>query len=109
VTREEAASATDYIEPGYYVTKLVRGGPEVPCRIIETDGWWLLLVCGTATTGAAIENPFTDRLMCWVARSDQISEDRYDEMLKAAAAAKPGEPLADPTSRVDWRRAPPLY
>lgn len=109
MTREEAAAATDFIRPGYYSTKLVKGGPEVPCRIVEVGGLWVLMICGAPTTEAAVENPFTDRQMTWVARGREIDADTYDAMLTAAAEAKPGEPLADPLSPVDWRSSPSVY
>lgn len=96
-------------EPGYYSTRLVRGGPEVACRIICADGWWLCLVNGLPTSERAEREPFKVPRLEWIATSRPISEVSYDEMLKAAAAAKPGEPLADPLKPIRWRDAPPPY
>lgn len=107
MTREEAAQGSDGIRPGYYTAKLVRGGPSVALRIIEVEGLWVLLLNGLPTSDVAIENPFKLPQLRWPAH--EIDIETYDRLLDAAAAAKPGEPLADPTSRVDWRRAPPLY
>ncbi len=109
MTREEAAQGTDGIRPGHYVVRLVRGGPLVGCRIIETDGWWLLLLNGQATSDAAAENPWDLPRMRHIWPAHSIPEDGYDALLAAAASAQPGEPLAQPTERVDWRRAPSLY
>jgi hypothetical protein len=107
VTREEAARGTDGIRPGYYVTRLVRGGPMVPFRIVEDAGKWVLLIRGEITEQGAIDNPFQFRGLRWPA--SEISGAEYEAMLKAAAEAKPGEPLADPTQPISWRNSPPLY
>lgn len=96
-------------DAGFYATKLVKGGPEVACRIICSEGWWLCLVNGLPTSETAEREPFRVPRMERIASSRPISENAYEALLDAAAAAKPGEPLADPTAAVDWRRAPPLY
>jgi hypothetical protein len=107
MTREEAAKGVDGIRPGYFVTRLVRGGPLVPFRIVEAGGMWVLILAGEPTSAEAIDNPFKLPRLHWPAH--EIAEAQYDAMLSAAAAAKPGEPLADPTVAVSWRNSPPLY
>ena len=96
-------------DPGYYATKLVRGGPEVACRIICADGWWVCFVNGAPTSETAEREPFRVPRMEWIATSRPISEVEYEAILTAAAAAQPGEPLASPDRPVNWRDAPSLY
>ena len=109
MTREEAAQGADGIRPGFYQTRLVRAGPLVGCRIVESEGLWACLVGGTLTCADARLIPWDVPRLLWVAYSHPISEAEYDAMLSAAAAAQPGEPLAKPTEPVDWRQAPSLY
>ena len=95
--------------PGYYACRLVRGGPEVACRIIEADGLWVCLIAMEPTHAEAQTNPWKCPQMERVAFSRRIDGAEYDALLGAAAAARPGEPLADPRVAVDFRRSPSLY
>jgi len=99
----------DVPEPGWYATKLIKGGPEVACRIVCAQGLWVVIIGGEATSAIAFENPFDCPRMEWVMMSRRITQTEYFALLDAAAAARPGEPLADPTQPVSWRRAPSLY
>lgn len=99
----------DEPSPGHYACRLVRGGPEVACRIIETAGLWVLLIAMEPTHPEAQRDPWKCPRMDWVAFSRRISTEEYDRLLDAAAAAKPGDPLADPLKPIRWRDAPPPY
>lgn len=103
------APSTDQREPGFYRSRLVRGGPWVPHRIMEADGYWLLLRNGVPTSAAAMSSyhdvPGMERMI--YARA--ITEGEYAALLAAAASAADGHPLADPSAPVDLRRAPSLY
>lgn len=99
----------DVPEVGWYATRLVKGGPEVACRIIQAGSLWVVLVGGLPTQEEAETEPWKLRMAERVAFSRRIDEATYDAMLTAAAEAKPGEPLATPDKAVDWRSAPSLY
>ena len=95
--------------PGYYRTRLVRGGVDVGCRIVESDGLWVLLINGAATCPAAQRDPWKVPKMHRIADSWTITEAEYDALMHAASTARPGEPAADPSVPVNWRDAPSLY
>ena len=95
--------------PGFYATRLVKGGPEVGCRIVFDAGLWVALVNGVPTHPSAQAAPWRIPWMERCAFSRRIGEAEYDTLLHAAATARPGEPAADPLKPVRWRDAPSLY
>lgn len=96
--------------PGYYALKLVRGGPDVACRIVEVQNLWVVMIGGVPTHSEAQEDwrrcPKIEAVAFYGRR---ITPDQYDALLTAAAEAKPGEPLASPTEPISWRNSPSLY
>ena len=95
--------------PGFYATRLVKGGPEVACRVVFDQGLWVVLVGGLSTSASAFTDPWRIPWAERVAFSRRITEAEYDVLLDAAATAQPGEPAADPLKAVSWRDAPSLY
>ena len=95
--------------PGFYATKLVKGGPEVGCRIVFDAGLWVVLVSGVPTSESAKAEPWRIPWMERCAFSRRISENEYETLIHAAATARPGEPAASPLQPVRWRDAPSLY
>jgi DNA polymerase-1 len=84
--------------PGYYYTRLVRGGPKVPVQIWE-DGGAILCRLGDRDADAAKLWPF----LRW------IEEAEYRHMLDTArwaTAHAPNEPEANPDRPVDLNQAP---
>lgn len=96
--------------PGHYALKLVRGGPDVACRIVELQGLWCVLVAGVPTHAEAQEDwRLCPRIEAVAFYGRRITEAAYDALMNAAAEAKPGEPMADPMKPVRWRDAPSPY
>ena len=100
---------SDTPQLGYYRSRLVKGGPWVPARIMQTDGLWMVLMGGEPTQAAAAADPWTVRRMEWVAFSPAITEAEYLELLTAYRAATGDHPFADATAPVDWRQGKPIY
>ena len=105
----DQARRPDVPLPGYYATRLVKGGPEVGCRIVFDEGLWVVLISGAPTSLRALDEPWRIPWMERCAFSRRISETEYDTLLHAATTARPGEPAADPLKAVSWRDAPSLY
>lgn len=87
--------SADTPSPGFYRCSIVPRGPKVPCRIIEQDGWWLVIRNGEATS-AAMREPWKVPGMEWTNMSEQIAEETYYALL-----ANP--PALDPSKPVDFR------
>jgi hypothetical protein len=107
-------SATDptdieTVETGFFRHKERKGAPWQPLRIMRESGAWVALLCGEVVPGSgarlAKEVPF----LLWRSPFYRISEQEYDALLRAYAAAPPGHPLRTPGDKVDLRAAPPLY
>ncbi len=106
--RNQPARRSDIPTPGYYKARLVRKGPYVACRIIETEDGWLLFI-GGEPTGPMQRDPWRVFRMEAVAMYGQfIDRPEYDRMLAEAAAAPAGHPLRNPMVPVDLRASDPL-
>lgn len=106
----DQARRPDVPTPGLYAARLVRGGPEVACRIVLSEGHYVLLVLGHPTHPEANTDPWKIPMMQSVAMYGRlIDEDEYQALWTAIQNAQPGEPLASPTEPVDFRRSPSLY
>lgn len=106
--RTQPARRSDVPTPGYYRARLVRKGPFVACRIVETEDGWMLFVAGQPT-GPMNRNPWLVARMEAVAMYGRfIDEAEYARMIQDAAAAPPGHPLRNPLAPVDLRAGDPL-
>ena len=85
--RNQPVRRSDIPTPGYYRARLVRKGPFVACRILETEDGWLLFIAGEPT-GPMQRDPWRVLRMEAVAMYGQfIDRAEYDRMLAEAAAA----------------------
>lgn len=115
VSREMAREYAQ-IEPGYWLIRLVKGGPRVAARI-----WWVETVVdpdfpenrmdGTRSPffAAEIDGAPADLITVWMGRLQSISEQEYRFRVADSAWArqhKPDEPIANPRRRIDLMTAP---
>lgn len=100
--RDQAPRAPDLPKPGWYRTRLAKGGPWVPARIMEFGTLWLVLLDGEPTQAAANPDPWKVHRMEWVNFSTEISEVEYDRLLATRRALPADSPLRDPMKPVDW-------
>lgn len=95
--------------PGHYRMRLVKGGPWVPARIMEHDGFWMVMIDGSATAKAASRDPWKVPQMERVAFSNAITEAEYASLTEQRAALPEDHPLKDATKPIDMRAAGSLY
>ena len=94
--------------PGFFMTRLIRGGPWVPVRVMLDQGAWAIFVSGEIQPGSGTADPWD----CPFYRRGPfapITKEQYHDLLREYEAAGRGHPLRQPTERVDLRSAPPLY
>lgn len=103
------ARRVDIPTVGWYSVRLVKHGPQVPARILNYGDAWMVLLRGNPT-GPANADPWRVEGMERVAQYGRlISENEYHDMLERDDAARPGEPLHDPTTPVDLRKSRSLF
>lgn len=95
--------------PGYYRMRWVNRAPWVPARIMEQDGYWLVLIDGERTSEVAGREPWRVPMMERVAFSNAIDQAEYEALLAQRRALPEGHPLKDARKPVDWRSAPSAY
>lgn len=117
-------------EPGYYATRLVKGGPRVAVRIwfgsAIIDGeeqdrapGWYCEIDGATTwserdkdTGYECSVPFDAGRVWPFCAKDRIDEGEYRYLLAMATHAKEHEtdhPAATPRERIDVRQMAPIF
>ena len=85
-------------EPGYYKTRIVSGGPWVPCRVFEQDG-----VLGAERDGKTVEMA-GNVPQGWPWHPSNKSEFDYLTATRAwTEIHDPADPMANPTKRIDIR------
>lgn len=93
--------------PGFYLLRLVPGGPEVPaCLCFEADA------TGAKVMVAYILNKPVSIAEVWHRRSRVIDQDDYRlAMAKYDYETRwlPGSPLANPERKVDLSRQPAIF
>lgn len=112
----------DQIAPGYFSTRLVRGGPPVAAEIRVADGIITVLVNGEPTGTLAcdqLESTIIDAVsegeafrhpvlsVAWFGKP--IDEAEYRHLLRDArwaSANNPKHPMANPDKRVDMGKLP---
>jgi hypothetical protein len=113
-------------EAGFYATRLVSHGPEVPVELILTDGHWVVslngvpqgeaypdkdvsdLVALSMVLGEMFTHPFV-RVLTFARR---ITEDEYNKMLDAiqwCITNRPDDPRLAPTKPIDLNRMKSLW
>lgn len=97
------------VQTGFFRYRERKGAPWQPLRIMRESGAWVALLNGDVVPGSgarlAKEVPF----LLWRSPFYRISENDYDALIRAHAAAPPGHPLRTPGDKVDLRSAPTLY
>jgi hypothetical protein len=101
--RRQPSRAVDEPKPGYFLTKLVRGGALVPGRIIHRFGKWQAVIDGVAQPPHAdpLLAPGVSRL--WL--GDPTTKAEYDRRL--ALKKVDGHPAQTPRKRIDLTTAKP--
>ncbi len=105
---DQTPRPVDMPVPGYFRVRLVKGAPWVPARIMEQDGWWLVLIDGEAT-GPAGREAWKVAQMERVAFSNAITGAQYASLLEQRRALPADHPLKDATKPIDMRAAGSLY
>ena len=103
--RHEKPRRVDRPEPGYFLIRLVPGGPEVPAAILYRRGLYAAVVNGRQY-GWHAEWPKAQWVgQIWTGR--MIDRAEYERRL--ALAQVPDHPAATPRKRVDLTDKPPLF
>lgn len=105
----------EFPQAGFFRTRMVKGGPLVPCRIwlIETFDPETGDLMADTECKAEVNGKEEDAYRIWSYCADKpITEAEYRFMRSEAAWAKanaPSEPISNPTVAVDWMTAPPAF
>lgn len=104
--RRQPARRVDQPEPGYFLVRLVKGGPRVAAEITHRRGLWGALVNGE-TCGAQHADWTRAAGVAAVWLGERIDAAEYRRVL--ALAAQPGHPNATPRRPLDLAALPPLF
>lgn len=107
----------DQPEPGYWLQRLVKGGPWVPCAIVlracPHEPGNPENVMGPETRSPTLVGLRAGRECdphdVWISRGEEITRTEYEFRLarmRWSAKHAPEAPEARPRDRVDWNRAP---
>ncbi len=113
-------------EPGYYWTRLIKGGPKVPVRIwrgITPDPWFpgnsqdrsprLQCRVGDLEMPAEIKGRWMDVYDIWIWCSNKrIERQEYEYLLTAGrwdAEHDPGSPQGQPLTAIDINKIRPVF
>ncbi len=113
----------DDIHPGYYRTRLVRGGPWVAVRVaceptrdpitgdpLDRSPLWSIEIDGKLARDPSPDPETAGVLLAYAMR--RIDEKEYRYLLAASRHAKekaPYLPEAEPRKTIDLRKLPPIY
>lgn len=99
-------------QPGWYLARMVRGGPFLPARLfIEQEvcpdtGELLSDECLKCEINGQLRDPF--EAWIWLA-NDPIEESAFNYLMARKSFAEtfaPTEPAANPFQKVDWGKVP---
>ncbi len=98
----------DTPEEGYFILRLVRGGPWVPCAITNTFGLWQAVINGE-TMQPAHEDPVQAKDVCrvWNYHRERIDRAEYDRLL--GLKKNPSHPANNPQQAIDVGAMAPLF
>lgn len=110
MSRAEAPRAVDKPEPGYFLLRLVRGGPHVAARILHDDGQWQAIIDGVAADPHADPAQAVGVFRIWHGgrRCTQAEYDYRLSLKSWAVAAMPQHPAAQPRQPIDLASLPPV-
>lgn len=105
----QAPRAINQPEPGYFLMRLIKGGPHVPAQICRNDsGVWWAVVNGQGH--AAHTDPALAPLVFTIWHSGQeIDRATYEHRLKLKEWAEkhhPDHPAAKPREKIDRLKTP---
>ena len=104
--RGEAPRRSDRPEPGFYLIRLVRGGPLVPAEIIQRRGQW-----GAAIDGAPPRSwnadPFRSEGVERVWLGERVTKAEHDR--RVALKSVSGHPAQTPDRKIDLTAIPPIF
>jgi len=109
--RHEPSRSVETPEPGHFVLRLVRGGPQVAARIVHDDtGWWAEI---NATKYPAAADPFEAEGIARIWHyGRRVDVPEYEYRLKLAAWARehdPDHPMANPERPVSPNATKPVF
>ncbi len=94
----------DNPQPGYFLIRVVKGGPWVPARIVHDFGHWWAEINGREV-GKKTEDPLTaDQVLRIWHFGREIDQNEYRRLLRIPAAERP-----DPTKPVDLSKKRSLF
>jgi hypothetical protein len=97
--------------PGYFLIRLIKGGPLVPARICHEQGLWWAVVDGEVKQAHADPGHAPDVFRIW--HSGQfIDQQTYEHRLrlkKWAVEHRPDHPAANPRKPIDRNSTPPVF
>jgi hypothetical protein len=98
----------DTPEAGYFLLRLVRRGPFVPCAITNIFGLWQAVINGE-TMEPAHEDPIQATGVCrvWNYHRERINRVEYDRLL--GLKKNPAHPANNPQQAVDVGAMAPLF
>jgi len=94
-------------KPGYFLVRVVKGGPLVPAAIIYEFGVWRAVISGEEFD--AREDPLRAEkvLFIWHGFREQITRDEYLQRL--GLAADHTHPSSRPREVIDLATEPPIF
>jgi hypothetical protein len=106
--RKQAPRAVDKPRPGYFLMKLVKGGPLCPVAIIYEFGVWRSEINGVIR-GEPNADPMQagDVMRVWLHWREEIDLAEYRRLLKLTA--DPAHPSSQPTKAINLAELPPLF
>ena len=106
--RKQAPRSVTEPRPGFFLIRLVKGGPFVAARISHQNGVWWAEINGKPC-GARHSDPLLAEKVfhVWLTARQEIDEAEYRRRLGLASQA--GHPAAQPRKPIDLNALPPLY
>ena len=107
----ERPRPVDTPEPGYFLMRLVRGGPHVPAQIIQhADGQWQAVIDGEARGSHPDPAYAVDVFRIWHSGARTTSDEYHHRLRMKSWAQKnmPEHPAANPRKAITLTKLPPL-
>ena len=95
-------------QPGYFLMKLSRGGPQVPAQIRKIDGLWSAVINGEAFPPASDPAAAPRVFTIWHS-AEEITEAEYRRRLAESKQAPPDHPLANPREAISTKTRVSLF
>lgn len=106
--REWKARPVGEPQPGYFLMRLVRRGPQVPAQIRLSGGLWSAVVNGEEF-GSASDPASAPRVFTIWHSGEEITEAEYERRLGISRQASPDDPISKPRKPIDLTSLPSLF